>query len=73
MHHFIEFFRAIRKSIAEDTLPEMIELIDIQQKAYDARVAATKRKNDAENENHNKTEANLKKIKIDEFQWKKNN
>lgn len=45
----------------------MIELLGRQQEAHDARVAATKRKNEAENENEEKTETNLKKIKIDEL------
>lgn len=64
MHHYLEFFRAIRKSIAEDTLPEMIELIEKQKQVHDALIAASEQKNEAEIQEEAETEADLKKNKI---------
>lgn len=65
-HHYIEYFRAIRQSIADDTLPELIELIKIQQKVHDICVGATEQIIDVENDQNDENRADLKKIKIDE-------
>lgn len=63
-HHYNDFFRAIRKSIAEDTLPQMIELIEAQKQIHDAQVAASELKSES-NHGH-EVEVDVKKIKIGE-------
>lgn len=74
MHHYTEFFRAIRESIAKDNLSEMIELIEVQKKAHDARVAAKEQTKGAEKISDEESEEDLKKSKIDAQQkinwWK---
>lgn len=60
----MEFFRAIRKSIVDDTLPEMIELIEAQKQLHDAQVAASEQKSEADN----KSDEETKKMKSDEEQ-----
>lgn len=65
MHHYTEFFRAIRESIAKDNLSEMIELIEAQKKEYDAQVAANKQTNGVEKTSDGESEEDLKKSKID--------
>lgn len=65
MHHYTEFFRAIRESIAKDNLSEMIDLIEAQKKAHDAQIAANKQTNGVEKISDEESEEDLKKSKID--------
>lgn len=65
MHHYTEFFRAIRESIAKNNLSEMIDLIEAQKKAHDAQIAANKQTNGVEKISDEESEEDLKKSKID--------
>lgn len=50
----------------DNTLPEMIELIEAQKKVHDTQVAASEEKSKAGRQNGEEVEADVKKIKIDE-------
>lgn len=43
-HHYLEFFKAIRKHVANDTLPLLLSLINKQQCEYDVGRAEYKKK-----------------------------
>lgn len=43
-HHYLEFFKAIRKHVANDTLPSLLSLIIKQQCEYDVKRAEHEKK-----------------------------
>lgn len=68
-HHYLEFFKAIRQNIANDTLPTLLTLISEQQSKYDAeKLAQEKKQSDADEISGISTDANpspFKKLKND--------
>lgn len=66
MHHFAEFFKSIRRCIAEDSLPDLIKLIDDQKQKYDAEAEKRDRLKADESQKQTETNAVLKRIKINE-------
>lgn len=48
-HHYLEFFKAIRQHIANDTLPNLLTLVSEQQSKYEQnRAQQEKKQSDAE-------------------------
>lgn len=66
-HHYLEFFKAIRQNIVNDTLPSLLKLMTDQQVKYDLeRTEKTKKQSDCEEISSISTESNqspFKKLK----------
>lgn len=60
----MEFFKAIKKCIADDTLPSLINLIDEQQSKYEMiRMQEEKKQNVSENVNNISDDSNARPSK----------
>lgn len=66
-HHYLEFFKAIRHNIANDTLPSLLDLVYDQQSKYDLkRTELVKMQSDSEEISSISTESSqspFKKLK----------
>lgn len=66
-HHYLEFFKAIRQNIVNDTLPSLLKLLTDQQVKYDLeRTKKTNKQSDCEEISSISTESNqspFKKLK----------
>lgn len=65
MHHFTQFFKAIQLSISQDTLPDLIEIVQDQKQNHDIEAERIRQHQASEVSDENEANAVLKKIKID--------
>lgn len=62
-HHYLEFFKAIRQHITNDTLPALLNLIREQQDKYDAEQPLAKEQNEISSISADTSSSPLKRMK----------